>query len=103
MPNIDPNIYLAELAEKKRNTREVVVHSITASNINSRLGVAPVVALGCTFEEAVQRINQRLSNLDQTNWMYLELPQGDASVIRSTPIGSIMFTMEQHRLEIPLE
>lgn len=78
--------------------------SITASFQPPQKAVQVVVAVALNHEEAVRRLNTKLARAtgsylgNDSHWIYLSLPEGDASVIRSTPLGAVQFCMEWHQL-----
>jgi len=78
--------------------------SITAAFELQNKGVQVLVGVGKSFDDAVQRINTKLARAtgkhlgNEHHWIYLPLPEGDASVIRSTPLGAVQFCMEHHDL-----
>lgn len=80
------------------------VVSITASFQPPQKAAQTLVAVARDHEEAVRRLNTKLARAtanylgNGSLWIYLSLPNGDASVIRSTPLGAVHFCMEQHEL-----
>lgn len=73
----------------------VTIHTIVATYIEHP-DAGPVVAVGGDFYNAMLRVNERLARRGM--WNHLDLPEGDASVIRSTPQGNVKFTMEKHTI-----
>lgn len=58
-----------------------------------------VTAVATTFEQAVVRINKKFAQIVYgTAWVYLPLPDGDASFSRSTILGNVTFLVERHEL-----
>lgn len=61
-------------------------------------------AAAATFEIAVQRINEKLTRAFRrkhgadSDWTNLNIPEGDASYIRSTSLGNIRFLIERHEV-----
>lgn len=59
-----------------------------------QLAASPVVGAATSFYRAQEIVNQRLSRLSP-HFEHLNLPDHDASVIRSTVLGNIKFNMER--------
>lgn len=80
------------------------VTSITASFAPPQKATQTLVAVARDHDDAVRRINDKLARAtgnylgNSQHWIFLNLPFGDASVIRSTPLGAVQFCMEQHEL-----
>lgn len=72
------------------------VYTIVATYIDD-LHANPVLGIGSTFAKAVEVVNVRLNR--RGTWNDLRLPDGDASVIRSTPQGNIRFNMEYNEVQ----
>lgn len=72
------------------------IYTIVATHSDTP-GAVPVIGVGSTFARAETMLNDRLARKGE--WIYLHLPEADASVIRSTPQGNIRFAMEHFNVE----